>query len=199
MIEVITPPEILYTPGSKVETFINRILAHLKIEAGEENVAYQGSVQGYFEAALSRVEAMSGRLILKRTLKFTTDGFSDAITLPASPVASVSTVTYWDGLNVQRTLSGAAYSLLDKNESPRLVPAYGGIWPDTRVFPESVSVTFIAGYGERYEEIPAPLRMAVIQTAADWMRFAGNVATTSIMELPEDAYRACQSFRREWA
>lgn len=37
-----------------------------------------------------------------------------------------------------------------------------------------------------------------MQTVADWFRFGGNVAATSIMELPESAYRACLSYRREW-
>lgn len=199
MIEVTVSPELDYSPSGNIETFFSHILSHLKIDDGEELVDYLESVKGYFEAALGRVEAMSGRLILKRTLKLTVDGFGNEIALPASPVASVSSVTYLDAQNVLQTLPPASYALLDKTENPRLVPGYGEVWPDVRDFPESVFVTFIAGYGETYEEIPAPLRMAVIQTTADWMRFAGNVATTSIMELPEDAYRACQSFRREWA
>src|SRR5690606_6656283 len=131
--------------------------------------------------------ATSGRMLFKRTLKFTTDAFGTALVLPASPVSAVSAVTYVDADGVTRTLDSAAYAVIDKRDTPALFPVYGTSWPAVRDFPGSVVVTFDAGYGEAAEDIPAPLRMAVMQTVADWFRFAGNVATAALHEIPDSA------------
>lgn len=191
MIETVTPPVV-------DADFTALVLDHLKIEAGDEEAAYTGLIDSYIEAAIGRVEATSGRMLFKRTLKLTADAFGTALVLPASPVSAVSAVTYVDTAGAIQTLPSAAYALVDKAETPTLYPAYGYEWPATRSFPGVVTVTFDAGYGADMEDIPAPLRMAVMQTVTDWFRFAGNVATAALNELPDSAYRACQRFRRTW-
>ncbi len=132
-------------------------------------------------------------------MRFTADAFGTALVIPVSPVISISSVTYVDADGATQTLAGSAYALIDKTETPTLYPVYGTEWPTVRDFPGSVVVTFDAGYGEAMEDIPAPLRQAVLQSVADALRFGGNVATTSTMELPASARRLCMNFRRVWA
>lgn len=179
--------------------FIALALDHLKIEAGDEETAYADIVAQYVDAALGLVEAASGRLLFSRTMRFTADAFGTALVIPASPVISISTVTYTDADGATQTLAGSAYALIDKAETPTLYPVYGTEWPTVRDFPGSVVVTFTAGYGANMEDVPAPLRQAVLQTVADALRFGGNVATTSTMELPASARRLCMNYRRAWA
>ena len=192
MIEVVTPPTV-------DADFLALVLDHVKVEAGDEEAAYGDLVTAYLDAALARVEAMSGRMLFTRSLRFTADAFGTALVLPASPVSSISSVQYVDTAGATQTLAGSAYALVDKAETPMLYPVFGTDWPKVRPFPGSVTVDFDAGYGAAMDDIPAPLRQATMQTVADWMRFGGNVATASVMELPESAYRACLSYRREWA
>lgn len=192
MIEIVTPPEY------DADLF-SLAMDHCKVEEGDEETAYGSLVSAYLEAAIARVEATSGRMLYKRTLKLTADAFGTALVLPASPVISVASVAYVDTAGVTQTLDAAAYALVGRLETPALFPVYDTTWPALRDFPGAVTVTFDAGYGETADDIPAALRMAVLQTVADWMRFAGNVATAALHELPDSAYRACQPFRREWA
>lgn len=186
-------------PATVDPVFLALVLDHCKVDAGDEESAYADLVEAYLDAAIARVEAMSGRMLFTRSLRYTTDAFGTALVLPASPVSTVSSVAYVDTDGATQTLSSGAYALIDKTETPTLYPVFGTEWPKVRPFPGSVTVEFDAGYGAEMDDIPAPLRQAVMQTVADWMRFGGNVATTSIAELPESAYRACLSFRREWA
>lgn len=182
------------------EDFLALVLDHVKVEAGDEESAYGDLVEAYLEAALSRIESASGRMLFKRTMRLTVDAFGSSIALPASPVLATGiTVTYLDAAGDEQTLAADQYALVDRLERPLIIPAKGVTWPATWEFPGAVSVVFDAGYGEDMEDVPAQLRQATMQTVADWMRFGGNVATTSTMELPASARRACMNFRREWA
>lgn len=191
MIEVTAAPVI-------PDDFKDLALDHCKIESGDEESAFADLVDMYLAAATGRIEAASGRALFKRTMKFTADAFEAGIELPAYPVISVTSVAYIDAAGDTQTLSDTSYKLLNRIDRPLLVPAYGLSWPETRDFPGAVTVAFDAGYGPDSDDIPAALRMAVLQTTADFMRFGGNVATTSLMPLPDDAKRACKSFRRDW-
>jgi uncharacterized phiE125 gp8 family phage protein len=192
MIETVSAPAV-------PEDFVGLVLDHCKVEQGDEETAYTGLIEEYLAAAIERVEAMSGRRLFERTLRLTVDTFGTALEIPASPVSAIISVAYVDTDGQQQTLAGGAYALIDKAETPRLFPVYGAEWPRVRNFPGSVVVEFKAGYGAGTEDVPAALRMAVLQTVADWFRFGGNVVTAGFGELPESAYRACLSFRRAWA
>lgn len=194
------------TPAAIDDDFVQMVLDHCKIDAGDPEDLYEHPgdadlvplVEQYIEAAIGRVEACSGRVLFKRTCKLTLDSFGTAVVIPASPVIAVTSVQYVDTDGATQTLDPANYALIDRLDTPSLFPAYGKSWPAARSFPGAVSITFEAGYGADMETIPAPLRQAVMQTVADWFRFAGNVATAALHGIPDDAYRACQPFRREW-
>lgn len=188
------------------EDFLRLVLDHCKIDAGDPEDLYADPgdadlvplIEHYVEAAIGRVEACSGRTLFKRSLRFTADRFPAALVLPASPVIAVTKVEYIDAQGGLVTLPSASYALIDRLGTPKLIPAMGHSWPVTAAFPGAVLVDFDAGYGEGMETIPAPLRQAVLMTCADWFRFGGNVATVALHGIPDDAYRACQPFRREW-
>lgn len=200
MLEIITPAVI-------DDDFLRLVYDHCKIEAGDPEDTYSDPgeeeildlVDSYVEAALGKIESASGRMLFKRSLRFTADGFTTALSLPASPVIAVTKVEYLDAQGGLQTLPSGDYTLVDRLEWPKLIPAQGHAWPATAAFPGAVLVDFDAGYGEGMETIPAQLRMATMQTVADWFRFGGNVATTSLVPLPADARRACKNFRRVWA
>lgn len=175
------------------------VLDHVKVETGDEETAYGDLVEAYLEAAIGRIESASGRYLFKRTMELTTDAFGTALIIPASPVISVASIAYIDLAGVEQTLAPSGYSLINRLETPAIFPEHGSEFPKARDYPGSITVTFDAGYGENVADIPPQLRMAVMQTVADWFRFGGNVATTSVMELPASARHACMNFRREWA
>ena len=192
MIETITPATI--PTGLK-----GCVHEHLRIDDPEEMNAMYFALDTYIAAAVQRVEAMSGRLLFTQELRVTFRTFSKALPLPVSPVQEIVGITYKDAGNATQTFDPGAYVLKDRFEAPTIVPAYQTQFPDVALTWDAVTVTLTAGYGSDVSDVPGALIMAVLQTVTDWYRFAGNVATSDLAQLPDSAYRACLSFRRNWA
>jgi hypothetical protein len=66
--------------------------------------------------------------------------------LRVCPVQSVDSVTYVDGSGDTQTLDPSLYESDTISEPGRVCPVWGGSWPYARQQPNSVQVTFTAGY-----------------------------------------------------
>lgn len=77
------------------------------------------------------------------------DGFPCQFNLDWSPVQSVTWVKYRDLNGVQQTLDASQYWSSLNASPPRIIPAYGVVWPETQLGrPESVEVRYVAGYDD---------------------------------------------------
>jgi uncharacterized phiE125 gp8 family phage protein len=121
-------------------------------------------------AARSEAETYTARALLSQTWKASYDAFpSDAgpIVLPKPPLISVTSVQYVDLDGVAQTWSSALYAVYQfatghpHAQAGYLAPIYGGSYPSTRVIPEAVRVTFVAGYGTRADQVPAAIAAAI--------------------------------------
>lgn len=89
------------------------------------------------------------------------------ITLQCPPVASVESVKYIDSDGTLTTLATDQYVLHNECEPAFIIPAYQVTWPTLRSTPNSVQVTYTAGYtpgspsdeASNQEVIPAELRL----------------------------------------
>lgn len=81
----------------------------------------------------------------------------EAVKLLCPPIVSISSITYVDKDGVTQTLDPSAYRL----SSPRtLYPVYGTFWPSGRIDPDSVQITYTAGYPGG--GVPAPILAAIV-------------------------------------
>jgi uncharacterized phiE125 gp8 family phage protein len=188
-VEVITPPDGAVT--------VEDVIAHLRlIEPLDDDVLPDANlVQLYQMAAETKVENATGRALSERELRFRCDAFGKAVKLPVAPVIDVSAVTYLDRDGDEQTLDASSYVLLDKLENPRLVLKPGQSWPATWEIGGAVAVTFRAGW-EDAEDIPAPLRMAVLQTVAGMYEFREEVTTAQASELPNGVWSLIADYVR---
>lgn len=84
----------------------------------------------------------------------------EAVKLPCPPIVSISSITYVDKDGVTQTLDSSAYRL----SLPRtLYPVYGTFWPSARVDPDSVQITYVAGYPG---DVPPPIIQAIVMGVA---------------------------------
>ncbi|TIW40787.1 MAG: hypothetical protein E5V61_27450 [Mesorhizobium sp.] len=157
MLTLVTPPDAFPVTlaegraqlGIKVttvhDTLINRLIA-----------AATGKLDGD--------SGILGRALITQQWKLTLDCFPGEIVVPLPPVQSVDEITYLDPAGDEQTLATDQYAVLGVAGSSRarIVPAYGKAWPATRDFPESVTVSFTAGYGDDEESVPEPLRAAIL-------------------------------------
>lgn len=105
------------------------------------------------------------------------------ILLPKAPLASVSSVTYYDIGNTLRTLSSSVYVVDAATDPGRIVLGMGQVWPVTRLRPGAVRVTFSAGYGGA-SAVPEDLKTAIKIATAFWYENRGEEVAANATKLP---------------
>lgn len=158
---LVTPPA-----AEPVLTTDANLLTQLAIESDQ----FPGFLDEKIVAARRRAELITQRQFITATWRLTLtefptcadeDGFYSFI-LPNPPLASVTSITYVDADGTTQTLAADAYQVDTSREPGRVCPAYGESWPSTRMQPEAVKVTYVAGYGASGSAVP--------QTAKEFIR-----------------------------
>lgn len=122
-------------------------------------------------AAVARVDGWSG--ILRRGL--VTQTWSESfryfygrrIWLRLAPVQSIASVIYFDLDGVERTVDAADYRLQVRNGEGYLELDDDASWPSVDARDDAVTITYVVGYGDAASDVPAPIRSAILITAAD--------------------------------
>jgi hypothetical protein len=115
------------------------------------------------------------------------DGVSQTeIWLPKCPIASVSSIVYWDQFGVQQTLDPSQYIVDTASEPGRITPAVNSAWPATWNRANAVTVTYVAGWPDA-ASVPASVKQWILMTVATLYENREAVAILqrgSIQELP---------------
>lgn len=144
---------------------------HLRINANDDD-AY---VKTLITAAREQAEDYTHRALINQTWKlylgmfpFNTPGaFPDAIIVPKPPLSSVTSITYTDTSGVSQTVDASDYDVDTASEQGRITPAFGEVWPTARDAPNSVVVTFVAGYGSAATSVPTRIKQGMLIAIGD--------------------------------
>ncbi len=121
-------------------------------------------------AALEAAEAATHRQLLTATWDLQVDRFPDdrqPLRLPLGAWQATTSVSYVDTAGDTQTLDAAKYTTV--GTEPALIwPAYGQVWPATRVQAGAVTVRFTCGYGDSHEQIPTLLRQGMLLLVGHW-------------------------------
>lgn len=155
------------TPGTEALP-VAGLRAHLRLGSGFEvaaDHAEEAALAGFLRAAITTIEARTGKVLLERVFRLRLDDWRDRLgqPLPLAPVQTVESVVIEDGLGNTDTVDPALYRLVPCNQRPMLAPT-GVILPHV---PRrgSVTVRFRAGFGTGWDAIPADLAQAVMLLA----------------------------------
>lgn len=141
----------------------------------------------HLKTARSKVESMTRRVLISQTWQYNLDGFPcanpryndpwehHAIKLPKQPFQSMVGIAYIDITGTPQQLAQDttygnsivgeyAYQLDPGGETQpaRIAPAWFVPWPLTRNVQAAVKITFVSGYGENGEAMPAELYQAIL-------------------------------------
>ncbi|MFN3525984.1 MAG: hypothetical protein ACK4YU_07820 [Paracoccus sp. (in: a-proteobacteria)] len=143
--------------------------AHLRLGTGfdgPDDAAETAALQGFLRAAMAAIEARTGKVLLKRRFVMRLDDWRDRLgqSLPLAPVHAVERIVIENGEGQETDLPPEGWRLVRDSQRPVILPT-GVVLPNV---PRrgSVSVTFLAGFGEIWAEVPADLAHAVIMLAA---------------------------------
>lgn len=146
--------------------------AHLRLGTGfGQETAQDEVLSGFLRAAISAIEARTGKVLIIRGFSWTLSFWRDrsAQGLPVAPVTEIKNVAVVDGSGTRFETPQASYWLERDAQRPRLRAA-GSSLP---MIPSggSVVVEFDAGFGATWQEIPPDLKQAVLMLAAHYYEY----------------------------
>lgn len=132
-------------------------------------------------------EQFTGRAFVTQTWEALLDAWpsGNIISLPRGPVQSITSVKYIDTAGALQTLANTEYKLASAGIMQRLLPAYGKEWPEARDEIESIQVRYVAGYGLSGEDVPGPIREAIMLIVGHWIEHQAAIeAGVRITRIP---------------
>lgn len=143
---------------------IDEAKAHLRIDDPAEDTY----VQALIVSTRVRVEVETRRALITQTWTQTHDQWPDdaVVEIQLAPVQSVAGVTVRDAEGNAQAVDPSLYRIDGESHPPRLV--FNGTPPSPASVPAGIAVTFVAGYGDDGEDVPADIRQAMLILVADW-------------------------------
>ncbi len=155
---------------------------HLRLGSGfADDTIQDGVLEQYLRSAMAAIEARTGKVLLSRTFGWTLTGWrqADSQALPVAPVTAIAAVKVLDRNGAETVVDPERYSLAVSSQRPRLVatslhlpniPSQG-----------SAEISFVAGFGAAWSDLPADLAHAVFLLAAHYYEHRSAVMTGEAM------------------
>lgn len=159
---------------------VDEFKAHLRLGSGFGPDSVQDAVlTSFLRAAVTAIEARTGKVLLERSFALTVQVWRDLgrQALPVAPVSAITEVEIVDRHGVRTPVDGAAYWLERDTHCPCL-RANGVALPMIPEAGEAI-VTFDAGYGAFWSDVPADLQQAAMLLAAHYYEFRNETALST--------------------
>jgi len=160
------------TPVPNAALPMDAFKAHLRLGTGFGTDNVQDEVlEGFLRAAMAAIEARTGKVLIERAYSWTVHAWLDraGAPFPTAPVQSITQVERVARDGTRETIAAGSYWLERDMAQPRLRPV-GSALPSIPT-DGSVVVTFLAGYGAAWTDLPADLRQAVLLLAAHYYEY----------------------------
>lgn len=176
-VKLITPPE---TEPLEIE----EAKLHLKVETDDDDT----SITALIMAAREYCEGFQRRAYITQTYELWLEEFpgKDYIELPMPPLQSVESIVYYE-IGEDTGIEFEDYFVVTEGEPGKVVLNYGESWPPVTLRPvKGVCITFVAGYGDDAEDVPAKVKQAMLLLIGAWYENREAYATTGAVpkEIP---------------
>ena len=138
--------------------------AHLRIDGTAEDIL----IASLILSARLHIEAALGLVLITQLWQLQLDAWPQgkAVVLPLNPVGTILSVRTIAADGTVTTLAPSA-TLLDPGPPPRVVRTAAS-WPQITAATNGIAIGFVAGFGPRAVDVPAPIRQAMLLLAAHW-------------------------------
>ena len=133
-------------------------------------------------ARLDGVDGILGRALITQTWQDEMDAFpvSDRLPLSLCPVQSVISIQYYDIDGNLQTMAASDYAAHNRTNFAHIKLAENASWPETDDRDDAVKVTYVAGYGDAADDVPATIRHAALLLLGEWYELREEVVTETI-------------------
>ena len=169
---------------------VAELQAHSKIDDPEN----QSNLESLVTAARQAIEeGHLWRVTVNQTCIDKFGWFSSQMELRWSPVQSITSVQYVDTDGVTQTLSTDIYELGEISGIGVVRLKDSQSWPSIQSHEDTVTITYVAGYGSSPDDVPLPIRQAIL-IYANWLYVAregegGPFETLNALLQPYSAHR----------
>lgn len=164
-------------------------LAEAKTQCRVTTADHDDNLNQLIAAATTRIENEAGISLIAQTWQLSLDYFSNSIDLSRGPVASVTSVQYYDTAGTLQTVSSADYTVDLSGDPQRIVINADASWPATQDRINAVVVTYVAGYAI----LPTDIKHACLLLVGHWFEDAEGVG------LPPAVSHLLAHYRAGWA
>ncbi|KGJ04813.1 phage conserved hypothetical protein, phiE125 gp8 family [Paracoccus halophilus] len=142
---------------------------HLRLGTGfgtAGDMAETAALAGFLRAAIASIEARTGKVLLARQFRLRLEEWRDPMgqPLPLAPVSAIERVEIVNVAGAVTPVDPAVYRLVPDMQRPLLAPV-GAFLPGIPASGHAL-VTFSAGFGSAWANVPADLAQAVLMLAA---------------------------------
>ncbi|KAA5805270.1 hypothetical protein F1654_04630 [Alkalicaulis satelles] len=132
-------------------------------------------IAALLDAACARVEHLTGRVLIARSFRETLDAWpasrvsflSGAVRVAAGPLISVEAVRIYDAQGAAKAWSPDEYRVETGTDPGRIIPLAPYALPRPGRRAGGIEIDFTAGYGAEPDDVPAPLREAVLRLVSE--------------------------------
>lgn len=155
---------VLVSPPAVEPVGLAEAKLHLRVDSASED----DRILGLVRSARSHVEDATGRVLIEQGWRIHRDAWPRAgiVRLAPAPLIAVDAVTVYDVDGVPRVLSPDAYAVDAASAPARLRLDSGAVAPGLAMNGIEIDVT--AGYGPLADDVPTPLKQAILMLAAHW-------------------------------
>jgi uncharacterized phiE125 gp8 family phage protein len=157
---------VLDTAPTEWPISVDDLKSHLKWDdaAGSDDVDTDAHLLQLIKDATELAEAEAWKVFCTQTWVEYLDAFPTVIVLTKQPVASITSVKYYDSAGDLQTLSTDVYELgfIDGRGLVRL--KYSQSWPDTWDHDDAIYITYVAGVDDAAVNVADKRAVAIIAT-----------------------------------
>lgn len=124
-------------------------LPEMKLFLKVDGTADDALITALIQAAREYGEVYTKRSFFTTIWELTLDGFpSKGIELPRPPLASVTSITYYDENGDSQVITPTDYFVDTKSEPGWVLPAFGLNWPTARDQANAVTIVYTSGFAD---------------------------------------------------
>lgn len=160
-----------------------------------DDASYDAELTINIETARRHVEDITGLKLINQTVSLKCACFADLERLPTAPISAVASVKYLDGAGAEQTLDAAVYETCLAELEPEVRLKVSQSWPAVRMVKDAVRLVATAGYGAGGANVPAPIRLAMLQMIADWFRNREDSSSERLEHIPNGARSLLEPYK----
>ena len=158
---------LVLSAGPEVEPVsLAEAKAHLRIDGTAEDTL----VASLIVTSRLHVEAALGLALITQGWSYFLDDWPPGreVALPLRPVQSVTALRLYAADESLQTVPAETYLLDGVGPPARIVRRTASSWPRPTRPANGIEIAFIAGYGAAAQDVPAPIRQAILLLVAHW-------------------------------